>query len=118
MVSMLWATASTSLILLNKHILSDLDFPYPLFLGWCVPHAMHAALVSERIWCAPRCPASAAVPGVMPLLDGCPLFSPLTLLRPRSRRVSSMQHWHGVLVLCGVVLRARLEDAQAGEGLP
>lgn len=33
-VSLMWAGASTSLILLNKHILTDLQFPFPLFLGW------------------------------------------------------------------------------------
>lgn len=33
-VSLLWASSSSLLILLNKHILTTLSFPFPLFLGW------------------------------------------------------------------------------------
>ena len=42
--TLLWMCASSGLILLNKYILSNLDFHYPLALSRCAPRGAAARL--------------------------------------------------------------------------
>ena len=57
--SLSWAVASSGLILLNKYILSNLDFHYPLTLSRCVVRIAARVSNSSIPLLTPLHPASA-----------------------------------------------------------